>query len=212
MSEKLKQLVNERNSFLNRLTKGRYPLFHKRREFTMSKETERLLIRPLKKEDYSNWLNEFSNRLPSQHKHDKGRMNMSNCSEQWFAQLVKEHQELAFTDQAYIFGVFRKQDDTHLGMIDFSTLARENFQWGRIGYSIHNHFWRQGYGKEAVLAALQLAFSELHYHRIEAHIHVNNTASIELAKKVGMEYECVRKAFLFESGEWSDHLIFYRNK
>jgi len=212
MSEKLKQLVNERNSFLNLLTKGRYPLFHKRREFTMSKETERLHIRPLKKTDYSNWLNAFNNRLPSQHKHDKGRMNMSNCSEQWFAQLVREHQELALSDQAYIFGVFRKPDDTHLGMIDFSTLARENFQWGRIGYTIHNHFWRQGYGKEAVLAALQLAFAELHYHRIEAHINVDNKPSIELAKKVGMEYECVRKAFLFESGEWSDHLIFYKNK
>jgi [ribosomal protein S5]-alanine N-acetyltransferase len=212
VSEKLKQIVNERNRFLALLTKGRDQLFQKRREFTMNKETERLLIRPLKKTDYSNWLNEFTNRLPSQHKHDKGRMNMSNCSEQWFAQLVREQQELAFSDQAYIFGVFRKNDDTHLGMIDFSTLARENFQWGRIGYSIHNHFWRQGYGKEAVLAALQLAFAELHYHRIEAHINVDNTASIELAKKIGMEFECVRKSFLLESGEWTDHMVFYKNR
>ncbi|MGM0901155.1 MAG: GNAT family N-acetyltransferase [Bacillota bacterium] len=177
----------------------------------MCTETDRLLIRPLKKTDYSNWLNEFTNRLPSQHKHDKGRMNMSNCSEQWFVQLVRDHQELALSDQAYIFGIFRKDDDTHLGMVDFSTLARENFQWGRVGYTIHNQFWRQGYGKEAVLAALQLAFSELHYHRIEAHINLDNTASIELAKSIGMEFECIREAFLFEAGEWTDHRVYYKN-
>jgi len=177
----------------------------------MSTETDRLIIRPLNKTDYSNWFNEFTNRLPSQHKHDKGRINMSNCSEQWFDQLVRDHQELALTDQAYIFGVFHKDDDVHLGMVDFSTLARENFQWGRVGYSIHNHFWRQGYGKEAVLAALQLAFADLHYHRIEAHINVDNTPSIELAKSIGMECECIRKAFLFESEEWTDHWVYYKN-
>lgn len=207
MSEKLKQ----RNSFLDILTKGKDQFFQKRREFTMNIESERLIIRPLRKTDYSNWVNEFTNRLPSQHKHDKGRMNMSNCSEQWFAQLVRNHQEFALADQAYIFGVFRKNDDAHLGMVDFSTLARDNFQWGRVGYSVHNHFWRQGYGGEAVQAALQLAFTELHYHRIEAHIDMDNFASIELAKSVGMEFECVRRAFLFESGKWTDHKVYYKN-
>jgi [ribosomal protein S5]-alanine N-acetyltransferase len=211
VAEKLKPKVNERKRFLDILTKARDHLFQNKREFTICTETDRLLIRPLRKADYSNWLNEFNNRLPSQHKHDKGRMNMNNCSEHWFAQLVKDHQELALKDQAYIFGVFRKEDNVHLGMVDFSTLARENFQWGRIGYSIHNQFWRQGYGQEAVFAALLLAFSELHYHRIEAHINVDNLASIELAKRVGMEFECIRKAFLFESGEWTDHRVYYKN-
>ncbi|MER2181783.1 MAG: GNAT family N-acetyltransferase, partial [Desemzia incerta] len=41
----------------------------------------------------------------------------------------------------------------------------------------HNHFWRKGYGKEAVNAALNLAFEKLNYHRIEAHINLDNHAS-----------------------------------
>ncbi len=210
MTDKLKQTVHENNGIFTIFTKGISMIFPKRKEFTHLVETNRLVIRPLRKTDYDNWLYELNNRLPSQHKHDKGRINMSDCNEYWFAHLVRTHQELAITDQAYIFGIFRKQDGVHLGMIDFSTLARDNLQWGRVGYTIHNQFWRQGYGKEAVRAALKLAFTQLTYRRIEAHIHVDNTASIELAKSVGMEFECIRKGFLFESGEWSDHRVYYK--
>jgi RimJ/RimL family protein N-acetyltransferase len=48
-------------------------------------------------------------------------------------------------------------------------------------------------GKEAVNAALNLAFEKINYHRIEAHINLNNIASIKLAESVGMVYECTRK-------------------
>lgn len=104
-------------------------------------ETERLVVRPLQKADYENWLNEFENRYPSQHRHDKGKIDMSECTREWFNSLVDKHQELALTDTAHVFGVFRREDGVHLGMVDFSTLARDDFQWGRIGYTIHNQYW-----------------------------------------------------------------------
>lgn len=103
-------------------------------KFDHISETERLVIRPLQKDDYENWLNEFENRLPSQQGHDKGKMDMSECTLDWFHDLVDRHQELARTDAVYVFGVFRKQDGTHLGMIDIATLARDDFQWGSFGY------------------------------------------------------------------------------
>lgn len=189
---------------------------YKERVFDLNKfdcilETERLVVRPLKEADYKNWLQEFENRLPSQHRHDKGKIDMGECTEEWFIELVKKHQALAEKDTAYVFGVFRKEDGTHLGVIDFSTLARHDFQWGRIGYTIHNQYWRNGYGKEAVQAALEIAFKELAFHRIEAHINLDNTASYHLAENVGMEFECVRKGFIFEYGEWTDHLVYYIN-
>ena len=180
-------------------------------EFIHYTETERLVIRPLKTSDYHNWLNEFEARFPSENRHDKGKIDMSVCTEEWFADLVAKHQELAVTDVAHVFGVFRKEDHTHLGMIDFSTLARDDFQWGRIGYTIHNQHWKKGYGKEAVKGALTIAFTELNFHRIEAHINLDNTPSIHLAESVGMEFECVRKGFIFEDGEWTDHLIYSLN-
>ncbi|TYS67644.1 GNAT family N-acetyltransferase [Sutcliffiella horikoshii] len=180
-------------------------------KFANQSETDRLIVRPLKKEDYENWLHEYENRLPSQHPHDEGKMDMSICTPEWFHNLVDKHQELALADKAHIFGVFRKNDGTHIGMIDFSTLARDDFHWGRIGYTIHNQFWRLGYGSEAVRAALDIAFKQLNFHRIEAHINLDNTPSVKLAESVGMEFECIRKGFIFENDEWTDNLVYYKN-
>lgn len=183
----------------------------KEEKFTIFSDTERLVIRPLQKRDYENWLHAYKGRYSSQHHHDSGKLDMSDCTHEWFDQLVDKHQELALTDTEFIFGVFRKRDNQHLGMIDFSTLFRDEFQWGRIGYTIHNQYWRNGYGKEAVMAALHIAFTDLKFHRIEAHINLDNAASIHLAEKVGMTYECIREGFIFEFGEWTDNLIYYKN-
>lgn len=152
----------------------------------------------------------LKNRYPSKHRYDPGKIDMSECMREWFESLVLKHQVLAVQDIAYVFGVFRKADGIHLGMIDLSTLARDDFQWGRIGYTIHNQYWRKGYGKEAVTELLNLAFHQLDFHRLEAHINVGNTA-IKLAESVGMKFECIRKGFIFEFGEWTDHLIYYKN-
>ena len=176
--------------------------------FTARSETKRLIVRPLAPGDYAEWLEGFNGRSPSRHAYDPGRLDMEGCTEPWFSELVDNHQRLAKEDIAHVFGVFRKEDGRHLGMVDFSTLARQEFQWGRVGYTIHNQYWQQGYGKEAVKEALHIAFTELGFHRIEAHINLDNEASARLAEGAGMAFECVRKAFIFEGGEWIDHLIY----
>ncbi|MDT8860296.1 GNAT family N-acetyltransferase [Alkalihalobacillus sp. MEB130] len=163
-----------------------------------------------KQKDWS-WLKGFETRLPSQHKYDEGRRDMNICTEEWFSELITNHQQMAADDKVYVFGIFRKEDNVHLGAIDFSTIMRDDFQWARFGYTIHNQFWSKGYGKEAVKAAVTLAFEKLSYHRIEAHINLDNTPSIKLAESIGMEFECVRKGFIYEYDEWTDNLIYYIN-
>jgi len=185
-----------------RLTEGK---------FSFISETERLIIRPLKYEDYANWLSEFENRNLSQNIYDKGKIDMSECTLEWFHNLVDKHQELALTDTAYVFSIFRKEDGKHIGNVDFSTLARDDFQWARIGYTIHNQFWKKGYGKEAVKQSLSIGFNDLKFHRIEAHINMDNIPSIKLAESVGMEFECIRKGFIYENKVWTDHLVYYNN-
>ena len=38
---------------------------------TLRTETERLVLRLIEEDDYSSWLTEYENRLPSQHKYDE---------------------------------------------------------------------------------------------------------------------------------------------
>lgn len=49
------------------------------------------------------------------------------------------------------------------------------------------------------------------FHRIEAHINIDNIPSMKLAESVGMEFECIRKGFIYENDEWRDNLVYYKN-
>ncbi|NER80614.1 MAG: GNAT family N-acetyltransferase [Leptolyngbya sp. SIO1D8] len=176
--------------------------------WTLTIETERLILRPQNSSDYEAWYAGFSNRLPQQSKYDEGRVSLQGCDPAWFSNLCDYHQQQALSDYAYIFGVFLKQTAQHLGYVDLSTIYREEKQWANLGYSIHNQYWRQGFGSEAVKAALIAGFENLGYHRIEAAINLDNHPSIALAQSVGLQQECVRRGFYYENEQWVDHVIY----
>jgi [ribosomal protein S5]-alanine N-acetyltransferase len=171
-------------------------------------ETERLILRPQEPGDYESWCAGFTGRLPQQYKYDEGQISLDDYDANLFSDLCKRHQEQALEDYAYIFGVFSKETNQHLGNVDISTIQREEKQWANLGYSIHNHYWRQGFGKEAVRAALIAGFENLGYHRIEAAINLDNHLSIALAQSVGLKKECVRRGFYYENEQWVDHVIY----
>ena len=176
--------------------------------WTMTINTERLLLRPQRKSDYESWHAGFAGRLPKQHQYDAGKLDMNGCDYVWFSDLCTHHQKLASKDEVYVFGVFDRQTNRHLGNIDLSTILRHDNQWANLGYSIHNQYQRQGFGKEATQAALIAGFEQLNYHRIEAAINLDNYPSIALANSVGMKKECVRRGFFYENNRWVDHLIY----
>lgn len=176
-------------------------------------ETERLIIRPFQKEDYINWYTQFDNRHPPQYKYDDGRpVNMSLSTEEWFINWINGFNELAENDDMYNFGIFRKEDEVNIGKIELHKILRMDYQWAMMGYSIHNQFWKKGYGSESVLAATEWFFNTKDFHRIELHINVDNKPSIKLAEKTGFLFECVRKEFSLEAEGWSDLLIYYKNR
>lgn len=180
-------------------------------ETKIQSETERLVLRPLENHDYERWLEGFRTRLPSQYKHDGDKMDLNGWTQEKFNDVVKRHQQLAVQDEGYILSVFRKSDLKHIGMVGFWTLMRREFQWGFMEYRIHNQYWKNGYGKESVEEGLNVAFKNLSFHRIEAHINVDNPPSIRLAERVGLSYECTRKGFIYESNEWTDNFVYYMN-
>lgn len=176
--------------------------------WTLTIETEHLILRPLEPEDYQAWYAGFSGRLPQQYEYDEGQISLDIYDLDWFSSLCQRHQEQALSDYAYIWGVFSKGMKQHLGHVDLSTIQREEKQWANLGYGIHNQYWKQGFGKEAVRAALIAGFEKLGYHRIEAAINLDNHPSIALAQSVGLQKECVRRGFYYENQQWVDHVIY----
>ena len=176
--------------------------------WTLTLTTECLMLRPQQPSDYEAWYAGFAGRFPKRHQHDTGKVNLEECHLNWFLKLCRRHQHLALSDQVYIFGIFLRDTGQHLGNIDLSTIRREENQWANLGYSVHNQYQRQGFGKEAVRAALVAGFEELHYHRIEAAINLDNRSSVALAQSVGMQKECIRRGFFYEQERWVDHFIY----
>ncbi len=56
-----------------------------------------------------------------------------------------------------------------------------------MGYILHREHWRQGFGSEAVSAAVAYGFRSLNLNRTELWIHEANIASQKLAEKVGFQ-------------------------
>lgn len=172
--------------------------------------TQRLIIRPLEENDYESWLSGFVNRKPSQYRYDKGQVDMSDATEPWFAAMVTRQQQAIEADDLYIFGIFDKAHQ-HIGMLNIKNLSRDQFQWSEIGYFIHNQYWHQGFAYEALTELVKQTRDTLHFHRIEAHINLDNNPSIQLIEKLGFQFECVRKGFIFENEQWTDHYVYYIN-
>jgi len=180
----------------------------KRDLWALTLETERLVLRPQRPDDYERWCEGFAKRWPAVSAYDSGWRDLRNCTRDWFVNLCEHHQKIAVEDKTYVLGVFSKQGQEHLGNVDISTICRQDNQWGVLGYGIHNHAWRQGFGKEAVRAGLIAGFKQLKYQRIEAHINLDNWASVALAKSVGMREECVRRDFVYENDAWTDRIVY----
>lgn len=50
----------------------------------------------------------------------------------------------------------------------------------------------------------------LGFHRLEAHINLDNPASKAVVKKNAFQFEGIRKQFILENGIWTDNEIYYK--
>jgi RimJ/RimL family protein N-acetyltransferase len=58
-----------------------------------------------------------------------------------------------------------------------------------LGWSVYRPFWRQGFAREAALAALESGFARHPVPRAIAHIHPKNVASIRVSEAIGMRFD-----------------------
>ena len=125
-----------------------------------------------------------------------------------FQKILKSQKKLRDQDQFFDLAVFEKSSGKMVGTVAVMDVLRGLGQTAYLGYFIHNKFWGRGYGKEATLAMVDIAFRDIRLHRIEAGIEPTNRRSIMLARSIGLRKEGLKKRAIYLRGKWND-LVMY---
>ncbi|WP_323007950.1 GNAT family protein [Pseudorhodobacter sp.] len=102
----------------------------------------------------------------------------------------------------------RRDDAQLLGAITLDNIRRGPSQAGTMGYWIGQPFARNGYMREAILALVHHAFTQLDLSRVEAACLPENAASRGVLEKTGFKYESVAQSYLQIAGRWRNHVLY----
>ena len=86
-----------------------------------------------------------------------------------------------------MWAVADKKSDTFLGRVGF--IQPEGWPGFELGWALDRQFWNQGFATEAANKALHYGIEELGKDHIISLIDPDNIASINVAKKIGEQYE-----------------------
>lgn len=118
---------------------------------------------------------------------------------------IKEIRHEFRHDTGVRFIIRKKDDDTFLGLINFTGIERGTLQSCRVGYSLDRAHQGQGYMTEALSVAVKYMFHEKELHRVQAAYLPENIASKRVLEKVGFQAIGLAPAYLLIDGQWRDH-------
>ncbi|MES2965319.1 MAG: GNAT family N-acetyltransferase [Bdellovibrionota bacterium] len=175
----------------------------------IERSSERLTVRPYRVGDRILLRASHEARLPKRSKFDEPVPMASETDPEKYRERLQRHRKIAKDGHHFIFGVFDKKTGEYIGQVDFFTINKQ-IKWANLGYAIQNQFWGRGYASEASRLALEIAFKDLGFHRIESAMDVANKPSARVAKNAGMEFEGKRKKF-FSDRKCPDMWVFAAN-
>jgi RimJ/RimL family protein N-acetyltransferase len=109
--------------------------------------------------------------------------------------------------KSYIFSLDITDTHQFIGLMALY-IGKPTYKKGEVWFKVHSHFWNNGYTTEALRRVLQLAFTQLNLHRIEAGCAVGNTASKRVLEKAGLIQEGLMRKNLPIRGQWVDNFQF----
>lgn len=105
--------------------------------------------------------------------------------------------------------VFEKdRPDKVIGTLSFGSITPYPYSSCIIGYRFHRDYTNRGYAKEALAAAINIAFTELPIHRINAYIMPSNIPSIKVIEALGFQYEGTCKDIIKIQDKWESHRLY----
>jgi ribosomal-protein-alanine N-acetyltransferase len=147
-------------------------------------ETERLVLRPLSMDDLDVYAAIYAD--PEVTRYLGRGLTMSRVETE--AQLGR----LIELEERHGFGlrsVVRKEDERLVGRCGLHKWLLDEVEETEVGWVLGREFWGRGYATEAATAVRDHALRELGHTRLIALIKHENTASQNVARKLGMRFE-----------------------
>lgn len=170
--------------------------------------SKRFNMRFYRLSDYRAWRAAHEAAGPKQNEFDGEKKQAKELTLQEFRKFLARDKGHRRDKVIYHFAVFEKKTGRLMGYVMLALILRFNVQSARISYVLFNNYWKHGFGREIVEAALQFSFRKLKLHRIEAEIQPGNRASLGLVKALGFQPEGVRRGAVYFDHAWHDHLVY----
>ena len=101
-----------------------------------------------------------------------------------------EQRLLSYLERGFgLYAVINKEDGEFIGYCGFFVQSVGDRKEVEIGYRSAKKYWGQGYATEAAKAVLKYGRERYNFKRFVCLIDPENTRSINVAKKLGMEFE-----------------------
>ena len=163
--------------------------------------TERLILRPFKKDDW-------------EAVHDYAVDPQISRFQPWGPNSIKDtklfiekciNSTVNSNGAVFFFSISLSGTDRHIGGCVI-TVDPASTGDASIGYTIGRKYWNQGYATEAATALLKLAFMDLGLRRVTSNCDSANVASWRVMEKAGMQYVYTEVGARYFKGQWRDWL------
>ena len=164
-------------------------------------ETDRLILRKLKKEDVSDIYEYGSNDQVSQYTTWPTHQTLADS--QAFVDFVLDRYQIQMLAP---WGIEHKETGKLIGTIDFVSW-QPNHQTAEIGYALSQAYWGKGLMTEATKEVIRFGFQQMDLVRIQAKCLTKNIGSRRVMEKAGMTYEGTHQKVLKIKGQhWDVHV------
>jgi len=124
----------------------------------------------------------------------------------WRLQVRQNTDDFAADRALRLFLFSRPQPQRVIGNVSFTNFVRGAAHHCTLGYSIDSEFQGRGLMFEALRAAIDHVFRDLHMRRVEANYIPHNVRSGKLLRRLGFTVEGYSRDYLRIAGVWQDHV------